>query len=129
MGLLDDAIREHLDLKRRRGADPAEVERAEQEALGPVRRHPEQAEELAFDGDGALDDEVLAYHDELEHDWEEEPAHELPSSEAEGPATTSGYARPAADLAEHHWETRDEAFIEEPPVTEAPHEAPPTEPP
>jgi hypothetical protein len=38
MGLLDDAIREHLDLKRRRGADPTEVERAEREALGPVRR-------------------------------------------------------------------------------------------
>ncbi len=40
MGLLDDAIREHLDLKRRRGADPAEVSRLEQEALGPVRREP-----------------------------------------------------------------------------------------
>lgn len=33
MGLLDDAIREHLELKRRGGADPAEVERLEQEAL------------------------------------------------------------------------------------------------
>ncbi len=43
MGLLDDAIREHLELKRRRGADPAEVARAEQEALGPVRREPEPA--------------------------------------------------------------------------------------
>jgi hypothetical protein len=41
MGLLDDAIREHLDLKRRRGADPSEIERAEREALGPVRRGPE----------------------------------------------------------------------------------------
>jgi hypothetical protein len=40
MGLLDEAIREHLDLKRRRGADPTEVERAEREALGPVRRAP-----------------------------------------------------------------------------------------
>jgi len=40
MGLLDDAIREHLDLKRRRGADPSEVARQEQEALGPVRREP-----------------------------------------------------------------------------------------
>ncbi len=51
MGLLDDAIREHLDLKRRRGADPAEVERAEQEALGPVRRGPIEAEppELVLD--------------------------------------------------------------------------------
>jgi hypothetical protein len=36
MGLLDDAIREHLELKRRSGADPAVVEREEQEALAPV---------------------------------------------------------------------------------------------
>jgi hypothetical protein len=43
MGLLDDAIREHLDLQRRRGADPTEVQRAEREALGPVRRAPESA--------------------------------------------------------------------------------------
>ena len=34
MGLLDDAIREHLELKRRRGADPDEVARQENEALG-----------------------------------------------------------------------------------------------
>jgi hypothetical protein len=40
MGLLDDAIREHLDLKRQRGADPGEIERLEREALGPVRREP-----------------------------------------------------------------------------------------
>ncbi len=41
MGDLDDAIREHLELKRRRGADPAEVAREEQEALSPVTRsHP-----------------------------------------------------------------------------------------
>jgi hypothetical protein len=45
MGLLDDAIREHLDLKRRRGADPAEIERAEREALGPVRRDPIASDE------------------------------------------------------------------------------------
>jgi hypothetical protein len=36
MGLLDEAIREHLELKRLRGADPSEVVRKEQEALGPV---------------------------------------------------------------------------------------------
>ncbi len=40
MGVLDDAIREHLDLKRARGGDPAEIERMEREALGPVRREP-----------------------------------------------------------------------------------------
>ncbi len=49
MGLLDDAIREHLDLKRRRGADPAEIERAEREALGPVRRGPEDEAFAEFD--------------------------------------------------------------------------------
>ena len=40
MGLLDDAIREHLELKRRRGADPSDIARLEHEALGPVRREP-----------------------------------------------------------------------------------------
>jgi hypothetical protein len=34
MGILDDAIREHLELKRRRGADSAEVSRQEREILG-----------------------------------------------------------------------------------------------
>ncbi len=33
MGLLDDAIRDHLELKRLRGADPGEVAREEREAL------------------------------------------------------------------------------------------------
>jgi hypothetical protein len=36
MGLLDEAIREHLELKRRGGADPTAVELEEQEALAPV---------------------------------------------------------------------------------------------
>jgi hypothetical protein len=37
MGLLDDAIREHLELKRRRGADLDEIARQEDEALGDPR--------------------------------------------------------------------------------------------
>jgi hypothetical protein len=36
MGLLDDAIREHLELKRRRGADPGAVAREERDALEPL---------------------------------------------------------------------------------------------
>ena len=36
MGLLDDAIREHLELKRLRGADPGLVAREEHEAFGPM---------------------------------------------------------------------------------------------
>ncbi|MHB1809912.1 MAG: hypothetical protein ACYCU0_11545 [Solirubrobacteraceae bacterium] len=36
MGVLDEAIREHLELKRRHGADPSEVAQLERRALGPV---------------------------------------------------------------------------------------------
>ena len=36
MGLLDDAIREHLELKRLRGADADELAKVEREALEPV---------------------------------------------------------------------------------------------
>jgi hypothetical protein len=57
MGLLDDAIREHLELKRRRGADPEEVTRQENEALGAARRaefaRPEGGEAPAESGEAA----------------------------------------------------------------------------
>ncbi len=36
MGLLDEAIREHLELKRRRGADPGAVAREERQVLAPA---------------------------------------------------------------------------------------------
>jgi hypothetical protein len=36
MGLLDEAIRDHLELKRRGGGDPSEIARAEHDALEPV---------------------------------------------------------------------------------------------
>jgi hypothetical protein len=50
MGVLDDAIREHLDLKRQHGATEDEIAQKEAEALGPARRHfprPAQAEDAA----------------------------------------------------------------------------------
>jgi hypothetical protein len=40
MGTLDDAIREHLELKRRAGAAEDEVQRLESEAFGSARREP-----------------------------------------------------------------------------------------
>jgi hypothetical protein len=49
MGLLDEAIREHLELKRLRGADPGAVAREEHDALGPASRgeiQPEQEDTL-----------------------------------------------------------------------------------
>jgi hypothetical protein len=47
MGMLDDAIREHLELKRRSGAADDEVTRLENEAFGPARREPPVIEEAA----------------------------------------------------------------------------------
>lgn len=45
MGVLDDAIREHIELKRTHGASETELERQEREALGPARREPAPAAE------------------------------------------------------------------------------------
>jgi hypothetical protein len=47
MGLLDDAIREHLELKRKHGANPEDVARQEQEALGPGQRNEFAQPEVA----------------------------------------------------------------------------------
>ncbi len=49
MGLLDEAIRDHLELKRRRGADPSEIAREEREALEPV--FPDEPRPAGFDGE------------------------------------------------------------------------------
>ena len=77
MGVLEDAIREHLDLKRRHGASDEELNEQEAEALGPARRDlPEGEAEPAEAG-----------HDEAaEH---AQPAHavaEPAEAEVEAPA-------------------------------------------
>ena len=79
MGLLDDAIREHLELKRRHGADLDEVARQEDEALGDPRSGefvqpegaaaapaaPEPEPEPAPPGDEPLPAEVAELEPEL----------------------------------------------------------------
>src|SRR5207247_6384614 len=64
MGVLDDAIREHLELKRRRGASPGEIARAEAEALGPPRHS------TVFDDDAERPlaaEPARRFDDEAEH--------------------------------------------------------------
>ena len=81
MGLLDEAIREHLELKRRRGADPTEIERLEREALGPVRRiqpEPTAGEESEMAGE-------LAEHGLLVDDGEDQAEFAHVDEFAEGP--------------------------------------------
>ena len=58
MGILDEAIREHLELKRRSGAADSELKRMEDEAFGPPSRpgapdFPEPEEASAHAGNGA----------------------------------------------------------------------------
>ncbi len=99
MGLLDEAIREHLELKRRRGADPSAVAREEQEALAPV-----------------LPDAPMAAHAESDS-----PREEADSSAAAAPteATSTPYAPdPAAvplGLSEETAELDMQAVIEQDP--------------
>jgi hypothetical protein len=114
MGLLDDAIREHLDLKRRRGADPTEVEREEAEALGPVRRDELRAEEPAANGgsyqdvEPALDEPAEAYDDDVAaYRYEPEPEEEPPAPEASEPPVRS--EPPATHEAPYAEDERDSA--------------------
>jgi hypothetical protein len=92
MGILDDAIREHLDLKRRHGADPSEVERAEREALGPVRRAPEAAPGLEF-RDQAVGEQPVALDHQDEQDWNEPALEAEPDEAEEEPASSGGMGR------------------------------------
>jgi hypothetical protein len=74
MGLLDDAIREHMELKRLRGADPGDLARQERDALGPVVREPDPEEPTLEDGEHG-DHEDEGHHpaqDDLGH---ADPAH------------------------------------------------------
>jgi hypothetical protein len=74
MGLLDDAIREHLELKRRHGADPSEVARQESEALGPARRAAEAEAPPAYDAEPDYEDEPEPFFEpEPEPVYEAEP--------------------------------------------------------
>jgi hypothetical protein len=60
MGVLDDAIREHLELKRQHGAAEDEIARKEAEALGPARRGPAAESDEAYEPDAALEPEAAA---------------------------------------------------------------------
>src|SRR3954469_14880540 len=95
MGLLDDAIREHLELKRKHGADPDDVARQEQEALGPGQRNefaqPEGAVAAPLEaGPAAEDIEADAPVPPPEFDPPPAPADELPEEEAPA-AVAAGY--------------------------------------
>jgi len=152
MGILDDAIREHLELKRQHGAESDDLERLEKEAFGAPARpgDPEFAtgEEPAVAEAG----EAPTVAEVALPAAEEEPAAEQPAEPAiegntddwlaAGDETTVAPEEPAAepspaerarvehadlgDTADHPAPPEAEPPSEEQPVAEAP--PPPTEP-
>lgn len=146
MGLLDEAIREHLELKRRRGADPTEIERLEREALGPVRRGPQAAEGAVLEhpeGNTAVYEEPVDVYpagpaDEFEEPVSEplapetEAAHMEPETELYEPEHAPPEPEPAhepfpLDESEQGWAHEPAPMAEPPPPAPAPAE-PPQEP-
>ena len=102
MGLLDDAIRDHLELKRRHGADPGEVARIENEALSAARREAPPA--------AAGVEDAVAEDDEL-FDLEDDPLADLPYRDAE-PDEDAADDVAIAEAPVHHREPEPEAVYE-----------------
>jgi hypothetical protein len=102
MGIFDDAIREHLDLKRRQGADESELQQLEDEAFGPPARpgdpdFPEtgEAETEAPAEPAAEPDAIEAVDEPVVEPTDEEPPHgdallADPEAEPEQPPAEEG---------------------------------------
>jgi hypothetical protein len=86
MGILDEAIREHLDLKRRRGAEDDELKKLENEAFGPPGRPqaPGMDESVPESSNGQSAAEAA------------EPSVELPEAPPEEAPATEALERPRA---------------------------------
>jgi hypothetical protein len=116
MGLLDDAIREHLELKRRHGADPGEVAKLESEAFGPVRESAEFADRDAPQASApAVEDAPAGLYDD-------EDAFGEPPAERARPAEPEAALPEARPLDEEP----PPPPVDDEPLAEAP--APPAEP-
>ncbi len=112
MGILDDAIREHLDLKRRLGAEEDELKRLEGEAFGPPTRpgdpdFPEQEASAEVAGDEPVTGEETLAPPPIAEAPSEELAAAAPATDEElippptaaepiAPATDEHAAEPAA---------------------------------
>jgi hypothetical protein len=130
MGLLDDAIREHLELKRQRGADDDAVSRLEREALGPVVR----GDEFAADATSAEDESLPPEYEPLDaHEAAAEYDHPLgdvqpsePALEHEPPAPEPVEPEPSQpELGQHVGQPTEEFDVESVHAQEALRSAPP----
>lgn len=95
MGLLDEAIRDHLELKRRRGADPTEIAREQREALEPV--FPEEPPLAPEDGLPVAEEDGPPVAEEI-HDGADPPEAPPPAPVEHEAIMAEGYEQPAAAL-------------------------------
>jgi hypothetical protein len=134
MGLLDEAIKEHLDLKRRRGADPEDVAREEREALGPAVREVREAmggDQTSAQGDvpavaEVADGQAAAPAEAAEPPEEPAPAPAEAAAPAEAPEEPAppAAAEPPGDQATQVFDA-DDLFAEEDDALVPDPEAPP----
>jgi hypothetical protein len=127
MGVLDDAIRQHLDLKRQHGAPEEEVTRQETEALGPARReaapepaaHDEDAAGEFYDDADAVEETQLIEPgtDDGDELFAEPPLVEEAAPLVQEAAPSPGYAE--------ELEAEEPVPAVEPEVLEEPHPSPP----
>ena len=117
MGILDDAIREHLDLKRKHGVPEEEVERQQEDALGPARRDVAQQPENAEIAADAVDDTSLVDGEQRAPGAEapavaddETPIEEPPPGESEPAETPAAEAPLEADPHEALGDTEPHGF-------------------
>ena len=155
MGILDDAIREHLELIRQRGAADSEVRRLEDEAFGPPTRPDEadfpEAEGGSSSGNGVATEaaveepEDAAAHEDvttlLPAEEAAEPLAETPGTGLEEPTgahVTEGVeepegdpilGEPAAEIEREEPVAEEHAIVEEPAAETDEEEPPEGEPP
>jgi hypothetical protein len=93
MGILDEAIREHLELKRQHGADQSELQKLEDEAFGPPGRPGEE-------GSDTLAEAPTEFMAQPEAETGERDRGEASADASQAPSGRSESAARIADLQE-----------------------------
>lgn len=123
MSILDDAIREHLELKRAHGADDAEIKRLEDEAFGPPGRpgEPDPLAEAPTEFMATPEAEAAQAEDTSGRriniaDLQEAPPADAPIAPAEDAAQAAPPAEEEPPALEHEIVAEPEVAVAEPEV-------------
>ena len=125
MGVLDEAIREHLELKRRRGADAGEIARQEREVLGAAGQAQAGAgEPTSHSGEvpapashSASEDDATRVVDPHAPSFEAEPRKPEPASEPREPRPSS-FEPQASEPKPSSYEPAPPPVVPEPPAAD-----------